>query len=123
MSKNAQLTEGFSELAREYKILGEEEKRIKEQRRRLKTKILSIMGTVGESSLLTDDGIKITVFAKQIKQLPFPKFKELATNTGLEHIYSICNIVQNRLTGTEKDMLEVVGEQAKEIRVTLPVGE
>jgi len=109
--------------ARKYKRLAKQLEKIQKEKDSIRDDILAELEKERVKTFTTTNGVKITAVAASLKGLSLIKFKQLAAEVGLDRIYAITNVVQNRMTPAEKSDLEVIGTRGTSIRVTLPPDE
>jgi len=108
----------FETAVQNYVEYGREIKKLEALRRHSKNVIVDTMVAEGETSIVLDDGTKVTMFQKAVKDMPLDHFIQIIENDGVEALYNICRVVQTRLSSKEKAALVEVGKQAPQIRVS-----
>jgi len=105
----------LEDAARTYKDLGEKIKLLTAERKAARTEITQTMGDLDYLEL--DNGLTITKFRKTFKKLSIENFKKVIETYGVGHLYTICNVVQTRMSADEKALLEPKESGVEEIRV------
>jgi len=105
----------LSKKAREYAQVTKQIKLLEQQKEELRNTLLE---TMGSTKTLVEDGIKVTTVTRSVKDLPFEAFQDILAKDGAEVLYSICKVVQTRLSATDKQKLVVTGFQHPSIRVS-----